>query len=493
MKKPNGTEVYKLEYQEIALSELKPFKIRDTRRGVLDRLKERIASGYNPARPLSVIKDNGHYLTADGNHRLEVLQGMGISSVQCIVYPEGTDPYSLAVSCNQDEDTYAPMDLFDWLDVVGRLREDGLTQAKIGERIGWSREVVAYHLAIIDKVVTSALALAKKHQEGRAAKDVTNVTNFTEGWFRNSGLYEVGEKYQIRLMQDFINDKCGWRKEKVQREASKYRQWQELYNIAKEELANNEDLAAVLGMIENDTFKNTQQVRNKIESLNKAAANKLICGDCISELGKIEDSSIDIVITDPPYGIDYSSNRSKYTHHITKNKIKNDSDLSGTLTLLDDVCERLYQKTKGDAHLYFFTSWKVFSDFVSVIADYFEVKNMIVWDKGNHGSGDLKGSWGNRHELIIFAVKGQKPINTRKPDIISIPKVNSQKAIHPTQKPTDVIKELLSVSSQKADTVCDPFMGSGSTIKSVKEYGGLSYVGIEIDRDVFEKAKTFIG
>ena len=184
-------EVYKLEYQEIALSELKPFKIRDTRRGVLDRLKERIASGYNPARPLSVIKDNGHYLTADGNHRLEVLQGMGISSVQCIVYPEGTDPYSLAVSCNQDEDTYAPMDLFDWLDVVGRLREEGLTQAKIGERIGWSREVISKYLSVLDGLGTQILNLAKKHQEGRVPSNGTNVPtfNFTEGWFRNSGLY----------------------------------------------------------------------------------------------------------------------------------------------------------------------------------------------------------------------------------------------------------------------------------------------------------------
>jgi len=64
------------------------------------------------------------------------------------------------------------------------LREKGLTQEQIGERIGWSRDLVARHYILINKIVPKILNIAKKHQTGRVTLDVTNVTfNFTEGWF----------------------------------------------------------------------------------------------------------------------------------------------------------------------------------------------------------------------------------------------------------------------------------------------------------------------
>lgn len=97
------------------------------------------------------------------------------------------------------------MDLFDWLEIIGRLRDEGLTQAKIGERIGWSREVVAYHLAVLDKVVTEVLDFAKDHQTGHVTGDVTNVTNFTEGLFRNI-LPLTGEQ-QLSLIKKLVKGK----------------------------------------------------------------------------------------------------------------------------------------------------------------------------------------------------------------------------------------------------------------------------------------------
>ena len=153
----------------------------------------------------------------------------------------------------------------------------------------------------------------------------------------------------------------------------------------------------------------------------------------------------------------------------------------------------LEDKVTDNAHLYLFTSWKVYPEFAEIVSKYYTVKNMIIWDKGNHGSGDLETSWGNRHELIIFAIKGNRKLNVRKADIINVSKVNSQIAIHPTQKPEALIKELLEASARPKDTVIDPFMGSGSTIKAVKEYGDLNYIGIELDKERFDKATSFIG
>jgi len=66
-----------------------------------------------------------------------------------------------------------------------------------GERIGWSRGQVSQYLVLLEKVATKVLVLARKYQKGRVAENATFVAfNFTEGWFRNSGLCDLCEKYQ---------------------------------------------------------------------------------------------------------------------------------------------------------------------------------------------------------------------------------------------------------------------------------------------------------
>ncbi len=84
---------------------------------------------------------------------------------------------------------------------VARLRAEGLTQAQIGERIGWSRSQVNNYLMLIDRVDTAVLDLARSHQNGRVSPDDTVVSfTFTEGWFRDSGLYDLPAEYQLRLL-----------------------------------------------------------------------------------------------------------------------------------------------------------------------------------------------------------------------------------------------------------------------------------------------------
>jgi len=108
------------------------------------------------------------------------------------------------VEGNADEDTYSPMDLFDWIELISSMKDGGYTQQEIADKIGWSRSKVAQQFSLINNVVTEILAKAKEHQEGRITNNVTAVTNFTERWFRDSGLYDLNEKYQEQLMNDFI-------------------------------------------------------------------------------------------------------------------------------------------------------------------------------------------------------------------------------------------------------------------------------------------------
>jgi len=219
-------------------------------------------------------------------------------------------------------------------------------------------------------------------------------------------------------------------------------------------------------------------------------SDKIKNGNSLEILKTLPDNCIDIVLTDPPYGIDYKSNRSEFKNSITSKGLLNDNK-KDALFLLDETCKILLDKTSENSHLYFFCSWSVFSSFESIISKYFTIKTPIVWNKGNKGSGDLENDWGNQTELIIYCTKGKKKINYRKGNVILVPKVHSSKLIHPTQKPIELIKEILEVSALKNDFVVDPFMGSGSTIKACNEYG-LKSLGIELDEEMFLIANNYI-
>lgn len=209
-------------------------------------------------------------------------------------------------------------------------------------------------------------------------------------------------------------------------------------------------------------------------------------GDAIEKLKELQDGSIDIVITDPPYGISYKSNRSQHDNAITKRGLLND-ERDNAFDVLNATCEILQHKCAQNSHLYFFCSWSVFSEFERIIGKYFTIKTPIVWDKGNKGSGDLENDWGNQTEIIIFCVKGKKTINCRKGNIISVPRLHSSKMVHPTQKPLDVINELLEVSYFDGDFVVDPFMGSGTTIHACNKRN-IKSLGIELDYEMYKIA-----
>jgi DNA modification methylase len=213
-------------------------------------------------------------------------------------------------------------------------------------------------------------------------------------------------------------------------------------------------------------------------------------GNSLEILETLEDGCIDIVLTDPPYGIDYISNRSTDENAITKRGLLNDGK-DEAFDLLDKTCEILQRKTALNSHLYFFCSWSVFSKFEAIISKYFTIKTPIVWDKGNKGSGDLDNDWGNQTEIIIYCVKGKKLINNRRGNLISVSRLHTSKMIHPTQKPNELIKEILEVSFNEGDFIVDPFMGSGSTIKVCQELKA-KCLGIELDKEMFNIANNYI-
>jgi site-specific DNA-methyltransferase (adenine-specific) len=484
----SGFNLYRMEYKNINAKDLIQFDRRDIRESVLNKLEERIKSGYNPARPLTVVKKDNKYLIADGNHRFMVGSKLGINEFPCVVR-DGNE-YTISIECNNDEDTYAPEDVFDKINTVSKLVEQGYTQEQIGGILLVSREVIKNINKLNNSIGTKIINLCKSHQNGRVPSNGTNVPfNFTEWWFRISGLYDLNEQYQIKTINEFIADKCNWSNTKLKTETTRYKLWMEMAEYVNANLFDQTVQTDIIQNINNGAFKTLNQLKSKIDILNQGAKNKLINGDCITELESIDDNSIDVVITDPPYGINYKSNASKYSNTLSKQGLLND-DINA-ISIFDNVCKVLNKKVKDDSHLYFFIDLKNYGKFRDIAEKYFEIKTSLVWYKAKSGIGDLEYDWSNCTEMIIYCIKGKKPINVRKANVLEVNRLSTSQMIHPTQKPTELIKQILEVSANKHDLVCDPFMGSGSHIKAAKDYG-CNYIGIELDSAMFEKAKNYI-
>ncbi len=186
--------------------------------------------------------------------------------------------------------------------------------------------------------------------------------------------------------------------------------------------------------------------------------DSFICGNCFDLLNELPEESVDLVLTDPPYGIDYQSNRRVAREKLPK--FENDIDLSW----VDGWVEQIHRVLKNDTHFYCFTRFDMYPTFFNSISQKFKIKNCLIWAKNNHGSGDLNGSYAPQHEMIIFAAKGSRHLNgSREGDILPCSNVPSAHRKHATQKPVELLRQLIEKSTDPEQIVLDPFAGTGST------------------------------
>lgn len=210
----------------------------------------------------------------------------------------------------------------------------------------------------------------------------------------------------------------------------------------------------------------------------------LLNGDCLNEMKNIPDESIDMVLTDPPYGMSLKPQRS--TGKFYKKKIKNDDNLDWT----EDFFKEMKRILKKDSACLLFCNHHCVSEFIyHAKQNGFEIKNLIVWDKGHFGMG---GNWRPVHELILIITNGRfvcKSKNLR--SIIEFKKLHHSKMVHPTEKPIDLLEHLLVEPDYDPIVILDPFMGSGSTGVACLN-NNRKFIGIELDENYFNIAKTRI-
>ena len=191
--------------------------------------------------------------------------------------------------------------------------------------------------------------------------------------------------------------------------------------------------------------------------------NKITNADCLDILKQLPDNSVDLVLTDPPYGIDYLSNRTE-----NHKKIENDKyeDFSKLYPIWIAEFKRILTDTGCCCCCCGGGKTPVSQEFtLEAIKQGFNLIQTVIWDKCTIGLG-----WHYRpsYETVIVLSKSKDKYNwfTDRKDVSNIVRIGNiipQKGDHPTPKPVELMQHFLDLHSKENDVVLDPFSGSGTT------------------------------
>ena len=207
-------------------------------------------------------------------------------------------------------------------------------------------------------------------------------------------------------------------------------------------------------------------------------------GDCREILPQLPEASVDLILTDPPYGVDWEG-RNESWKKSGFTKIQGDGDLQ----IMEAVMTFSDRLLKMDRHAYYFCSAdETVGDVCRMLPANQVFRRLMVWDKMGPGLGDLERDYGHQWEAIIYAMKGDRKLlcEGRPVDIFRYAK-GGRDWVHPTQKPIGLIHELIGNSSNPGELVLDPCMGSGTTLRAAKDLGRRA-IGCDVEEKYCEVA-----
>lgn len=212
---------------------------------------------------------------------------------------------------------------------------------------------------------------------------------------------------------------------------------------------------------------------------------------------------VDCLITDPPYKITARGNGGNSGGMFQKKEVNNGKVFETNDLEIDDWLPKLYEILKEQSHCYIMTNNKNITNYLKVIDEmYFNgdkkqkfhfIKNLI-WVKDNKIMGQ---TYMSQFEYIIMLRKGShKRINNcGDSDVLMYKnkkmKGEDGKTVHDTEKPVEMMEQLILNSTEQGGIVLDPFMGIGSTGIACMNTGR-KFVGIELDDTYFEIAEKRI-
>jgi site-specific DNA-methyltransferase (adenine-specific) len=211
-------------------------------------------------------------------------------------------------------------------------------------------------------------------------------------------------------------------------------------------------------------------------------------GDLEEILPRLEADQFDLIVADPPYGIDASGGgfRARTVHH--HNYV---DDEATARRVAQSILTEGFRVTKFRSNIFLFTDIKHWEwlQRISAQIGWTPFRRPLIWGKSDSEGLAPWGAQGPRitTEFIFFATKGQKGLLASPIDYLRVNRVPRNERIHAAEKPVELIRKLLECSTLPGDRVLDPCCGSGSTLVACRELGRRA-VGIEKDPSYFNTA-----
>lgn len=222
--------------------------------------------------------------------------------------------------------------------------------------------------------------------------------------------------------------------------------------------------------------------------------DNIYCGDALELMKGIPSASIDLVVTDPPFAIDFKPRRHNY--HRTQSRVLegyNEIPQEEYYEFTKSWMKESYRILKDTGSMYVFSGWTNLKDILNALDEVgFITINHIIW-KYQFGVFTRR-RFVTSHYHILFVVKDERKYKFNKvehyPEDVWV--INREywtgKIKTPTKLPLELVKKILLFSSDKGDIVLDPFMGSGTVAVAAKILGR-HYLGFEIVEDYCELAR----
>ena len=239
---------------------------------------------------------------------------------------------------------------------------------------------------------------------------------------------------------------------------------------------------------------------------------KLIIGDCINEMSKIKDQSVDMIFADPPYNLQLSKSLLRPDQTNVKG-VNHSWDKFNSFETYDEFTKKwLYQCKrilKDDGTIWVIGSYHNIYRVGAIIQNLgFWILNDIIWNKTNPMPNFKGNRFTNAHETIIWASKSKKSKYTFNYKAMKVANDDKQmrsdwslpicsgnerikklgKTLHPTQKPEFLLHRIIISSTKKNDKILDPFLGTGTTGVVAKRLGR-KFIGIENNKEYMRYAK----
>lgn len=231
--------------------------------------------------------------------------------------------------------------------------------------------------------------------------------------------------------------------------------------------------------------------------------NQVYCEDALQGLARIPDGSIDLLLTDPPYGLgkEYGNDSDKL-------------DAAAYLRWTEQWIDAALPKLKPNGSLYIFLTWRYSPEIFVMLKQRMIMLNEIIWDRRVPSMGGSTRNFTSVHDTVGFFAKqkghyfdldairipydaetkkarsrsifvGAKwlEIGYNPKDVWSVSRLHREhpeRADHPTQKPLEIVERMVKASCPPGGVILDPFMGTGTTAVAAQRCGR-DFVGFELN------------